>query len=132
MTAQTLHPKGWKPAKGYANGMSARGRMVLTGGLIGWNADGEGVTDDFVGQVEQVLKNIVAVLAEAGAGPRHLVRLSWYVTSKAEYLADQKGLDRVYRVVIGRHYPAMAVVQVMALIEDRARVEIEATAIIPD
>ncbi len=132
MSIQTLHPEGWKPAKGYSNGMAARGRMVLTGGLVGWNADCEFETDDFVGQVEQTLKNIVAVLAEGGAGPEHLVRLTWYVTSKAEYLADLKNLGRVYKEVIGRHYPAMAVVQVVALMEDRAKVEIEATAILPD
>ena len=131
MTALILHPEGWKPAKGYANGMAARGRMVFTGGLIGWNADCEFETDDFVGQVEQTLKNIVAVLAEAGARPEHLVRLTWYVTSKADYLADQRGLGRVYKEVIGRHYPAMAVVQVTALIEDRAKVEIEVTALVP-
>lgn len=132
MTAQILHPEGWKPARGYANGMAAQGRMVFTGGLIGWNADCEFETDDFVGQVEQTLRNIVAVLAEAGARPDHLVRLTWYVTSKAEYLSDPKGLGRVYKEIIGRHYPAMAVVQVVALIEDRAKVEIEATAVIPD
>lgn len=131
MTAQILHPEGWKPARGYANGMAAEGRMVFTGGLIGWNGDCEFETDDFVGQVEQTLTNVVAVLAEAGAGPEHLVRLTWYVTSKAEYLADPKSLGRVYKEVIGRHYPAMAVVQVTALIEDRAKVEIEATAVIP-
>ncbi|MGL4280236.1 MAG: RidA family protein [Albidovulum sp.] len=132
MTARTLHPEGWKPAKGYANGMAAKGRMILTGGLIGWNADCEFETDDFVGQVEQALRNVVAVLAEGGARPEHLVRLTWYVTSKAEYLADLKGLGRVYKEIIGRHYPAMAVVQVVALIEDRAKVEIEATAIVPE
>mgnify|MGYP001259510239 CR=1 FL=1 len=132
MTAETLHPAGWKPAKGYANGMAARGRMVFTGGLIGWNADCAFETDDFVGQVEQTLRNVVAVLAEAGARPENLVRLTWYVTSKAEYLADLPALGRVYREIIGRHYPAMAVVQVVALIEDRAKVEIEATAVIPD
>jgi len=132
MTAQILHPEGWKPARGYANGMAAQGRMVFTGGLVGWNGDCEFETDDFLGQVEQTLKNVVAVLAEAGARPEHLVRLTWYVTSKAEYLADPKGLGRVYKEVIGRHYPAMAVVQVTALIEDRAKVEIEATAVIPD
>lgn len=132
MSIQTLHPEGWKPAKGYANGMAARGRMILTGGLIGWNADCEFETDDFIGQAEQTLKNIVAVLAEAGAGPEHLVRLTWYITSKAEYLADLKSLGRVYKEVIGRHYPAMAVVQVVALMEDRAKVEIEATAILLD
>lgn len=132
MTAQILHPQGWKPAKGYANGMAATGRMVFTGGLVGWNAECVFETDDFLGQVRQTLLNIVAVLAEAGAEPRHLVRLTWYVTSKEEYLADQKELGRLYKEIIGRHYPAMAVVQVVALIEDRAKVEIEATAIIPD
>lgn len=132
MTAQILHPQGWKPAKGYANGMAATGRMVFTGGLVGWNADCVFETDDFLGQVRQTLLNIVAVLAEAGAEPRHLVRLTWYVTSKEEYLADQKELGRLYKEIIGRHYPAMAVVQVVALIEDRAKIEIEATAIIPD
>ncbi|WP_151719368.1 RidA family protein [Gemmobacter serpentinus] len=132
MTIQTLHPAGWKPAKGYANGMAAQGRMILTGGMIGWNALCEFETDDFLGQVEQTLKNIVAVLKEGGAGPEHLVRLTWYVTSKAEYLADLKSLGAIYKQVIGRHYPAMAVVQVVALMEDRAKVEIEATAIVPD
>jgi enamine deaminase RidA (YjgF/YER057c/UK114 family) len=132
MTAQLLHPEGWKPARGYANGMAAAGRMVFTGGLIGWNADCAFETDDFVGQVEQTLRNVVAVLAVAGARPDHLVRLTWYITSKAEYLADLKALGRVYRDVIGAHYPAMAVVQVAALLEDRAKVEIEATAVIPD
>ena len=132
MTAQLLHPPGWKPARGYANGMAARGRMVFTGGMIGWNAACVFETDEFLGQVDQTLRNIVAVLAEAGAEPCHLVRLTWYVTSKAEYLADLKGLGRVYKAIIGPHYPAMAVVQVVALIEDRAKVEIEATAVIPD
>lgn len=132
MTAQILHPAGWKPASGYANGMAARGRMVFTGGLIGWNADCEFETDDFILQVKQALGNVIAVLAEAGAGPEHLVRLTWYVTDKAAYLADLKGLGRIYTDTVGRHYPAMAVVQVSALIEDRAKVEIEATAIIPD
>ena len=132
MNIQTLHPEGWKPTRGYANGMAASGRMVLTGGLVGWNKDCEFETDDFLGQVEQTLKNIIAVLAEANAGPEHLVRLTWYITSKEEYLADQKNLGRIYKEVIGRHYPAMAVMQVVALIEDRAKVEIEATAIVPE
>ena len=132
MTAQILHPEGWKPARGYANGMAAQGRMVFTGGLIGWNAECAFESDDFTGQVAQTLRNVVAVLAEAGARPEHLVRLTWYVTSKADYLADLKGLGRVYRDIIGAHYPAMAVVQVVALMEDRAKVEIEATAVIPD
>lgn len=132
MSHEILHPKNWKAAKGYANGVAATGRMVFTGGLIGWNADQEFETDDFVGQVEAALKGIVAVLACAGAGPEHLVRLTWYVTDKREYLNNLKGLGAVYKAVIGRHYPAMALVQVVALVEDRAKVEIEATAVIPE
>jgi enamine deaminase RidA (YjgF/YER057c/UK114 family) len=128
---ENLHPKAWKPAKGYSNGVAATGRMVFTGGIIGWNAEQEFETDDFVGQVEQVLKSIVEVLACAGAGPEHLVRLTWYVTDKREYLARLRDLGAVYKTVIGRHYPAMALVQVVALVEDRAKVEIEATAVIP-
>jgi len=128
---QFLHPSHWKPAIGYSNGVAATGRMVFTGGIIGWTADQEFETDDFVGQVEQALRSIVEVLACAGARPEHLVRLTWYVTDKREYLASRKDLGRVYKAVIGRHYPAMALVQVVALVEDRARVEIEATAVIP-
>ena len=131
MSHEILHPKNWKAAKGYANGVAATGRMVFTGGLIGWNAEQEFETDDFVGQVEAALKGIVEVLACAGAGPEHLVRLTWYVTDKREYLSNLKGLGAVYKAVIGRHYPAMALVQVVALVEDRAKVEIEATAVIP-
>ena len=127
-----LQPAGWKPAKGYANGVQARGELIVTGGLVGWNRDQVWETDDFVGQCAQTFENIIAVLAEAGAGPEHLVRLTWYVTDKQEYLASLPGLGAAYRRVIGRHFPAMAVVQVVALIEDRAKVEIEATAIIPD
>jgi enamine deaminase RidA (YjgF/YER057c/UK114 family) len=127
-----LHPKGWKPAIGYSNGVAAKGRIIFSGGMVGWNADCEFKTDDFVGQVEQTLRNIVAVLAEAGARPEHLVRLTWYVTSKAEYLSNLKELGRVYKAVLGRHYPAMALVQVVALVEDRAKVEIEATAVVPE
>jgi enamine deaminase RidA (YjgF/YER057c/UK114 family) len=129
---QFLHPKSWKPAQGYANGVAARGRMIFCGGLIGWNADQKFESDDFVEQVAQTLRNIVAVLAEAGAGPEHLVRLTWYVTHKGEYLARLRELGRVYRDTIGRHFPAMALVQVVALVEDRAKVEIEATAVIPE
>ena len=128
---EVLHPRNWKPARGYANGMAAEGRMVFTGGMVGWTGDCIFETDDFVGQVEQALRNIVAVLAEAGARPEHLVRLTWYVTDKAEYLSNLKGLGAVYKGVIGRHYPAMALVQVVALVEDRAKVEIEATAVVP-
>lgn len=127
-----LHPKAWKPAIGYSNGVAATGRMVFTGGMVGWNGDCEFETDDFVGQVRQALANIVAVLDCAGARPEHIVRLTWYVTSKAEYLADLKALGAAYKATIGRHYPAMALVQVVALVEDRAKVEIEATAVIPE
>jgi enamine deaminase RidA (YjgF/YER057c/UK114 family) len=129
---EVLHPKNWKPALGYSNGMAARGRLVVTGGIIGWNADQVFESDDFAGQAAQVLKSIVEVLACAGARPEHLVRLTWYVTDKHEYLASLKELGRAYRETIGRHYPAMALVQVVALVEDRAKVEIEATAVVPD
>lgn len=129
---QTLHPSSWKKAQGYANGMAATGRMVFCGGLIGWNAEQQFESDDFVDQVAQTLRNIVAVLAEAGAGPEHIVRLTWYVTDKREYLARLKELGRVYRDIIGKHFPAMALVQVGALVEDRAKVEIEATAVVPE
>jgi enamine deaminase RidA (YjgF/YER057c/UK114 family) len=129
---EILHPAGWKEAKGYSNGVAATGRMVFTGGIIGWTGDCVFETDDFTGQVAQALRNIVAVLACAGAGPEHIVRLTWYVTNKAEYLASLKPLGEVYKEIIGRHYPAMALVQVVALVEDRAKVEIEATAVIPE
>ena len=126
-----LHPANWKPAAGYSNGVAASGRMVFTGGLVGWNASQEFESDDFVAQAARTLRNIVAVLAEAGARPEHLVRLTWYVTDKKEYLGNLRALGRVYREIIGRHYPAMALVQVVALAEDRAKLEIEATAVIP-
>jgi enamine deaminase RidA (YjgF/YER057c/UK114 family) len=129
---EQLHPAYWKRAVGYANGIAARGRMIFTGGLVGWDADQQFQTDDFAGQVRQVLENIVAVLAEAGAGPEHLVRLTWYVTDKHEYLAALREVGAAYRDVIGRHFPAMALVQVAGLVEDRAKVEIEATAVVPD
>lgn len=128
---EVLHPKGWKATPGYSNGIAATGRMVCTGGIVGWNASQEFESDDFVAQARQCFANIVAVLTEAGARPEHLVRLTWYVTSKAEYLANLKGLGEAYKAVIGRHYPAMALVQVVALVEDRAKLEIEATAVIP-
>ena len=126
-----LQPKHWKPALGYANGIAASGRMIFTGGMVGWTGDQQFETDDFVGQVRQALENIVAVLAEAGAEPEHIVRLTWYVTDKQEYLGSLKKLGRAYRDVLGRHYPVMALVQVVALVEDRAKVEIEATAVVP-
>ena len=126
-----LHPSSWKPAKGYANGVLAEGRMVFLGGHIGWNGQQQFETDDFVGQLRQALENIVAVLAEAGAGPEHLVRLTWYITDKREYLERLGEIGAAYRDVMGRNFPAMAMVQVADLIEDRAKVEIEATAVLP-
>ena len=128
---QLLHPSSWKAAKGYANGILAEGRMVFLGGHIGWNGNQEFETDDFVGQVRQTLQNVVDVLAEAGAGPEHLVRLTWYITDKKEYLSRLREVGEAYRSVIGRNFPAMAMVQVVELIEDRAKVEIEATAVLP-
>jgi enamine deaminase RidA (YjgF/YER057c/UK114 family) len=129
---QFLHPKGWKATPGYSNGMAATGRLVVTGGMIGWNAEQQFETDDFAAQAGQALRNIVAVLAEAGAGPQHIVRLTWYVTDRRAYLASLAELGRLYKAAIGRHYPAMALVQVVALVEDRALVEIEATAVVPE
>jgi enamine deaminase RidA (YjgF/YER057c/UK114 family) len=126
-----LHPKDWTPTRGFSNGVAAEGRQVFVAGQIGWNARQEVVSDDFVAQVEQALRNIVDILAEAGARPEHLVRLTWYVTDKREYLARTKDVGQVYQRVIGRHYPAMTLVQVVALLEERARVEIEATAVVP-
>ena len=126
-----LHPAGWKAARGYANGVAASGTTVFVGGMIGWNAQQEFETDDFVGQARQALQNIVDVLAEAGAGPEHLVRLTWFVVSRDEYLANLAGLGEAYRHTLGRHFPAMTLVQVVALVEERARLEIEATAVVP-
>jgi enamine deaminase RidA (YjgF/YER057c/UK114 family) len=128
---ELLHPKHWRPAKGFANGVAAQGRQVFVAGQVGWNAEQEFASDDFVAQVEQALGNIREVLAQAGALPEHLVRLTWYVTDKDEYLARLKEVGQAYRRVIGRHFPAMTLVQVVALLEERARVEIEATAVIP-
>jgi len=131
MTMQVLHPKHWAKAKGFANGVAAEGRQVYVAGQVGWNAQQVFESDDFVAQVEQALRNIVEVLAEAGAGPEHLVRLTWYVTDKRDYLSRLGDVGQAYRRIIGRHYPAMALVQVVALVEDRAKVEIEATAVVP-
>jgi enamine deaminase RidA (YjgF/YER057c/UK114 family) len=128
---QVLHPKHWARAKGFANGVVAEGRLVFVAGQVGWNAEQQFESDDFVAQVEQALANIVAVLAEAAAGPEHLVRLTWYITDKSEYLSRLSELGNAYRRVIGRHFPAMTLVQVMALVEDGAKVEIEATAVVP-
>lgn len=127
-----LQPDGWVPAKGYANGMLAQGRMVFTGGLVGWTGEQKWEHADMVGQFRQTLQNIVAVLAEGGARPEHLVRLTWYITDKQAYVQNLREFGAAYREVIGRHFPAMAVVQVAALMEDEALIEIEATAVIPD
>jgi enamine deaminase RidA (YjgF/YER057c/UK114 family) len=130
MSLQFLQPAGWAPAKGYANGVAATGRQIFVAGQIGWNAEQRFETDDFVAQAEQALRNIVAVLAEAGAGPQHVTRLTWYVVDKQEYTAAARDLGAAYRRVFGKHFPAMSAVQVVALMEDRARVEIEATAVV--
>lgn len=127
-----LQPEGWKKPLGYANGVMASGRTIHIGGQIGWNARCEFETDDFIGQTRQTLENIVAILAAGGAGPEHLVSMTWYFTDKREYLADPKALGAVYREVIGRHYPAMAAMQVVALVEDRAKIEIQAVAVVPE
>jgi enamine deaminase RidA (YjgF/YER057c/UK114 family) len=132
MSLTFLQPPGWAPAKGYANGVAATGRQIYVAGQIGWNAQQQFESDDFVAQAEQALRNIVAVLAEAGAGAHHVTRLTWYVVDKREYLAAGRDLGAAYRRVFGRHYPAMSAVQVVALMEDRARVEIEATAVVAD
>jgi len=126
-----LQPPGWAAPKGYSNGVAARGTFVAIGGQIGWNAQQTFESDDFVAQARQALENVVAVLAQAGGRPEHLVRLTWYVVDRDEYVGALRELGRAYREVLGRHYPAMTAVEVGALIEPRARVEIEATAIVP-
>jgi enamine deaminase RidA (YjgF/YER057c/UK114 family) len=128
---QILQPAGWLPPKGYSNGIAATGRQVFVAGMVGWNAECRFDSDEFAAQARQALANIVAVLAEAGAGPEHITRMTWYVTSKREYLAAGKALGAAYREIIGRHYPAMTAVEVTALMEDRAKVEIEVTAVVP-
>ena len=127
-----LQPPGWKRPKGYSNGIAARGRMVFTAGMVGWTGDEVFETDDFAGQLRQALHNIVDTLAEAGGRPEHIVRLTWYIGDKKEYLAQQKEIGAAYRDIMGRHWPVMAVIQVAGFIEDGAKLEIEATAIIPD
>ncbi|MGG5886178.1 RidA family protein [Falsiroseomonas sp. HC035] len=126
-----LQPPGWPAPRGYSNGMMGRGRLVLVGGQIGWDAEGR-FAPGFVAQVRQALGNILAVLREAGGGPEHVGRLTWYVVDIAEYRASLAELGPAYRAVMGRNFPAMALVQVVALVEPEARVEIEATAILPD
>ncbi|KFC74296.1 MULTISPECIES: RidA family protein [Massilia] len=127
-----LQPPGWVRPKGYSNGVAARGRQVYVSGMIGWDAECRFQTDDFVEQARQALENVVAVLKEAGAGPEHIVRMTWYVLDRQEYLQAGAALGAAYRDVIGRHYPTMSAVQVAALMEERARIEIEVTAVVPD
>jgi enamine deaminase RidA (YjgF/YER057c/UK114 family) len=128
-----LQPPGWPRPAGYANGVAARGRLVFVAGQIGWNPVTESFeTDDFLAQTVRALQNVASVLREAGAEPRHVVRMTWYITDKAAYVASQRELDHAWREVMGRHYPAMAVVVVNGLVEDRAKVEIETTVVVPD
>ncbi len=127
-----LQPSDWIRPRGYSNGVSASGRTVCISGMIGWDGQAQFHTDDFAGQVRQALQNVVDVLKEADAKPEHIVRMTWYVIDKKEYVAAYKEVGEAYRDVIGRHYPTMTAVQVAGLIEDRAKVEIEVTAIVPD
>jgi enamine deaminase RidA (YjgF/YER057c/UK114 family) len=127
-----LHPAHWPRPKGYSNGVIANGRTIFVSGMIGWDAQGKMVSRDFVGQVRQILRNIVEVLSEANAKPENIVRMNWYVVDKKEYVDSYKQLGIVYREIFGGHYPAMTAVEVSSLIEDAARVEIEVTAVIPD
>lgn len=125
-----LHPDGWQRPSGYSNGVAASGELIFLAGQIGWDADQRLVSSDIVEQIAQALRNVVAVLAEAGAGPQHIVRLTWYVVDKREYLARQRDIGEAYREVLGRHFPAMTLVEVRDLLENGALVEIEATAVV--
>jgi enamine deaminase RidA (YjgF/YER057c/UK114 family) len=127
-----LQPEGWAKPVGYANGVAARGRQIFVGGQVGWNAECKFETDDFVGQFRQTLANVVAVLAAGGAEPQHITTMTWYFTDKREYLANLKGVGEAWRELVGRHFPAIAAVQVVALVEDRAKIEIQAIAVVPD
>jgi enamine deaminase RidA (YjgF/YER057c/UK114 family) len=131
MFHETVTPHGWAPAKGYSNGVLATGRTLYLGGQIGWNSLQEFETDDFIGQMTQTLQNIRDILEAAGAGPEHLTRLTWFVTDKAEYAANQRQVGEAYRSVLGNHFPAMSLLVVAGLLEDRAKIEIEATAVLP-
>ena len=128
---QFLHPKSWKQPKGFANGIAAEGRLVFLAGQVGWNAAQEFESEDFVAQARQALANITALVAEAGGKPEHITRLTWFVLDKKDYLSRLRELGDAYRGVMGRHFPAMTLVQVGALVEDKARLEIEATAVVP-
>lgn len=127
-----LQPPGWATPKGYANGVAARGTLVFVGGQIGWNAEQVFESDDFIAQTHQALMNIHAVLACAGAGPEHMVRMTWYIVDREEYNTRLRELGTVYREVMGKNFPAMTCVEVSALVEERAQIEIEVTAVLPD
>lgn len=127
-----LQPAGWPRPKGYSNAIEARGRTIYVAGLIGWNEEEKFVAKDLPGQFEQLLRNLETLLAEADAGPEHVVRMTWYVTDKQAFLRESKRIGEIYRSIMGRSFPTMAVVQVVALMEDEAMIEIEATAVIPD
>lgn len=129
---ETLLPSGWPRPKGYSNGIAASGRMIFVAGQIGWKPTGQFESDDLVVQLRQTLENTVAVLKEGGAGPEHIVRMTWYITDRDEYMRQAAQIGECYRQVIGRHYPAMAVVVVTALMESRAKIEIETTAVVPN
>jgi enamine deaminase RidA (YjgF/YER057c/UK114 family) len=129
---QILQPPGWARPRGYSNGVSATGRQIFVAGQIGWDEQCRIQTDDLAAQVRQALRNVVAVLAEAGARPEHIVRMTWYLTDKREYIDAARAIGEIYREIIGSHYPTMTAVQVSALIEDRAKVEVEVTAVVPD
>ena len=128
---QILQPPGWARAKGFSNGIAATGRLVFIAGQVGWTGEGKWEARDFAGQFKQAIQNILAVLAQANGKPEHIVRMTWYITDKKEYLASLKEIGAAWRELIGRHYPAMAVVQVVALMEDEAKIEIETTAVLP-
>jgi enamine deaminase RidA (YjgF/YER057c/UK114 family) len=130
MTMDILQPAGWAKPRGYSNGIAANGRQIFVAGQVGWDAQCRFVAQSFAGQTAQALRNVVTVLAEAGAKPEHITRMTWYVTSKVEYLAAAKEIGAAYREIIGRHYPVMTAVQVVALMEDEAKVEIEVTAVV--
>lgn len=126
-----LNPANWVKPRGYANGIAAEGRLIFVAGQIGWNAEGNFESDDFAAQVRQALSNVVAVLASGGATPAHIVRLTWYLLDKRQYMDNAQAISAIYRELIGKHYPAMTMLQVSGLAEDRALVEIEATAVVP-
>jgi enamine deaminase RidA (YjgF/YER057c/UK114 family) len=127
-----LHPRGWKQPKGFANGIVAEGRMVFLAGQVGWNAEQQFDSQDFIAQTRQALANIVALVQEAGGRTEHITRLTWFITDKKEYLSRLRELGQAYRSVMGKHFPVMTLVQVVALVEDQAKVEIEATAVVPN